>query len=770
MFKKALWRFIFSYLIIFIIPLIVGFFAYFKIKDVMLSDLYKYNKTMLTQLKDKMENEIMKPIEALVDWINLSPYYFIFLPDGNEVLDSNDKLLNIRNLCREISSHTYNNPYILDAFIYVHSENSLIGPSYNTTPYIYFNYINKPIDFNYNLWTEFLNGNYQYKYIPQFQWQSNYRTINSIVFAHTLNRWYIEGKYANFFVLVDYSRITNLMKEIISYPKGILWVLDSDNNVVFKVSSDKESNISLPDIDFSIFNNFDFKEIKIKNKKWMTYYVVSSINGWKYVSAVPINNFFYEINQIKMFSILLMLLMSIIGAIFILFFSMQNYRPLNEIKNILQSRVKITDTQQLNEYDLIKNLINVSLSKEEEMHNQMLKFAPVLRNNFFIRLLNGNIDQDSIDQSNLESLNIKFESDKFIVALLEIDDCSNFIRDDTEQEYGLTSFVITNVANELLSNLGFKTYNVILSKTKMVFIINIPDEAQNNIDTSQQAFDTLVEFLQRHFSIFVSVGISSVVEKPNALKEAFDQAQNALSLKFTKSNIKVFNYNLLSSEISDNSTYLTHEIENRLINTVKEGNIEKLMAVLDNIFDISLKSNSPSFAKMIYIHLYGIYYQLVNSLIGNEKPLAKADKVIESIVNEKNAKSIFEKIRADFIELTRNISTNKLKNGNDLITKIIDIIEKDYTNPDMSLTSLAENFDITPQYLSAIFKEKTGKNLSDYILNLRLTKAKELLLSTDFSVNKIAKMIGYTEVSGFTKAFKKLEGVSPNKFREINNI
>ena len=112
MFKKALWRFIFSYLIIFIIPLIVGFFAYFKIKDVMLSDLYKYNKTMLTQLKDKMENEIMKPIEALVDWINLSPYYFIFLPDGNEVLDSNDKLLNIRNLCREISSHTYNNPYI----------------------------------------------------------------------------------------------------------------------------------------------------------------------------------------------------------------------------------------------------------------------------------------------------------------------------------------------------------------------------------------------------------------------------------------------------------------------------------------------------------------------------------------------------------------------------------------------------------------------------------------------------------------------------------
>jgi len=485
---------------------------------------------------------------------------------------------------------------------------------------------------------------------------------------------------------------------------------------------------------------------------------------------VPINNFFYEINQIKMFSILLMLLMSIIGAIFILFFSMQNYRPLNEIKNILQSRVKITDTQQLNEYDLIKNLINVSLSKEEEMHNQMLKFAPVLRNNFFIRLLNGNIDQDSIDQSNLESLNIKFESDKFIVALLEIDDCSNFIRDDTEQEYGLTSFVITNVANELLSNLGFKTYNVILSKTKMVFIINIPDEAQNNIDTSQQAFDTLVEFLQRHFSIFVSVGISSVVEKPNALKEAFDQAQNALSLKFTKSNIKVFNYNLLSSEISDNSTYLTHEIENRLINTVKEGNIEKLMAVLDNIFDISLKSNSPSFAKMIYIHLYGIYYQLVNSLIGNEKPLAKADKVIESIVNEKNAKSIFEKIRADFIELTRNISTNKLKNGNDLITKIIDIIEKDYTNPDMSLTSLAENFDITPQYLSAIFKEKTGKNLSDYILNLRLTKAKELLLSTDFSVNKIAKMIGYTEVSGFTKAFKKLEGVSPNKFREINNI
>jgi YesN/AraC family two-component response regulator len=49
-----------------------------------------------------------------------------------------------------------------------------------------------------------------------------------------------------------------------------------------------------------------------------------------------------------------------------------------------------------------------------------------------------------------------------------------------------------------------------------------------------------------------------------------------------------------------------------------------------------------------------------------------------------------------------------------------------------------------------------------------MNRAKELLLTTDYSVTQIAKSIGYTEVSGFTKAFKKFEGVSPNKFREIN--
>lgn len=78
MFKKILWRFVFSYLVIFIIPLIIGIGAYFNIKEVMMSNLYRYNKTALTQLEDKVENEVVKSVEALADWINLNPYYFVF--------------------------------------------------------------------------------------------------------------------------------------------------------------------------------------------------------------------------------------------------------------------------------------------------------------------------------------------------------------------------------------------------------------------------------------------------------------------------------------------------------------------------------------------------------------------------------------------------------------------------------------------------------------------------------------------------------------------
>jgi len=770
MFKKILWRFVFSYLIIFFIPLFIGLGAYFNVKDIMMNNLYRYNRTTLIQLEDKVENEVLKSVESLADWVNLNPYYFIFLPEAKEALDSSDRLLNIRNLCREIYSQTYKNSYILDAFIYIPSEKLIIGPSYTTTPYNYYMYINRPLDMSYEKWLEFLSGEYKMKYISSFKIKADYKNLSTIVFANTLSRWIIDGKNANVFVIIDQSKIVSTMKEIISYPKGAMWILDRDNNQILKVFAENQ-NIALPKLDFSIYDSFNIRELNLKGQKWIVYYVISPLYGWKYISMVPVDSFFEDVRRVRNLSLLLLGLMSIVGSILIFFFSLQNYRPLSEIKSLLQSNSENKETKNSkNEFDVIRDLVIHTLSKEEEMKKQIMRFTPIIKNNLLYQLLVGGILPESIGELELKTVGIEKQSGKFVVCLVEIDDCSGFIKDESDSEYALVTLVVTNVLDELLDTNNFKHWDVLFSRTKLSVIVEIKDSFEESMAKLSSLFENMIEFLEKNFKIYVSVGISGEVLGIINLKFAYEQAEKVLGLKFVKPNMKIFKFSELSQDITSEKEFLPKDIENRIINSVKEGKVEGIYEVFENIRSHITAANSPHMAKMILIYLYGLYYQLLNSIPNTvgEKQKPEPEKVMRLIIDEKNPKKVLQTLQEDYRILAESVIVNKQKMGNDLISNILEYIHQQYSSSEISLSTIADKFNITPQYLSAIFKEKTGQNISDYIQNLRMNRAKELLLSTDYPVSQIAKMIGYTEVSGFTKAFKKFEGVSPNKFRELN--
>ena len=93
------------------------------------------------------------------------------------------------------------------------------------------------------------------------------------------------------------------------------------------------------------------------------------------------------------------------------------------------------------------------------------------------------------------------------------------------------------------------------------------------------------------------------------------------------------------------------------------------------------------------------------------------------------------------------------------------MIEEQYTSPDFSISSIADTFDVSVAYVSYLFKNETGENLSDYVWNLRLEKAKELLLTTDMSVDNISVSVGYVSTSSFRRKFKQDMGVTPSEFR-----
>ena len=84
---------------------------------------------------------------------------------------------------------------------------------------------------------------------------------------------------------------------------------------------------------------------------------------------------------------------------------------------------------------------------------------------------------------------------------------------------------------------------------------------------------------------------------------------------------------------------------------------------------------------------------------------------------------------------------------------------------EISLSVLAEEFHLNPQYISQLFKSEIGVNFLAYLTNIRMEKAKKLLLTTSLSIAEVAEQSGYGDYRVFTKVFKKSEGVTPSQYR-----
>ena len=78
---------------------------------------------------------------------------------------------------------------------------------------------------------------------------------------------------------------------------------------------------------------------------------------------------------------------------------------------------------------------------------------------------------------------------------------------------------------------------------------------------------------------------------------------------------------------------------------------------------------------------------------------------------------------------------------------------------------LAEQFHLNPQYISQLFKSEIGVGFLTYLTNIRMEKAKKLLLSTSLSIAEVAEQSGYGDYRVFTKVFKKTEGSTPSQYR-----
>lgn len=98
--------------------------------------------------------------------------------------------------------------------------------------------------------------------------------------------------------------------------------------------------------------------------------------------------------------------------------------------------------------------------------------------------------------------------------------------------------------------------------------------------------------------------------------------------------------------------------------------------------------------------------------------------------------------------------------------KVMDYIREHFTEPELSMGVVAESCGISAARLSLEFKEQIGVHPSDYLLLMRLEKAKELLAGTEMPVQDVSVSVGYYDVSGFIRRFKRHTAATPAQYRQ----
>src|SRR5687768_11793910 len=95
-------------------------------------------------------------------------------------------------------------------------------------------------------------------------------------------------------------------------------------------------------------------------------------------------------------------------------------------------------------------------------------------------------------------------------------------------------------------------------------------------------------------------------------------------------------------------------------------------------------------------------------------------------------------------------------------------LQETFTKPE-SIYVLSLEFGMSVAKLTHLFKQVNGLTIRQYVIKHRIEKSQQLLLSTEQTIPVIAKIVGYKDWSAFTRAFKRITGITPTAYREKNS-
>jgi two-component system response regulator YesN len=403
---------------------------------------------------------------------------------------------------------------------------------------------------------------------------------------------------------------------------------------------------------------------------------------------------------------------------------------------------------------------------EDKVCNSIIEMTEKL----IIDIINGIITNPKDIENKAKALNLDIKN-YFIIAFLVLKthgkgnapEHNDSILMTTQTEYNNLPFSIKKFISLALKK--YNHYTATINKHLLVAIVSFENSDKNaNIKPLIITCNDILKMSNNFMKFNISIGISQMHSRLYRLPQAFREALNAVSWKFSgDSGISVFTEGK-HKNITDFFTIARKYID-QIINFIREGDQKNAISALTEFFSELKSSCEPverikGLSMLLCSHCFSLLPDPDMELFSHSE---NETDILRQIQECHSAHSLFVLIRSVIISVSEKIRLNTGKK-NYLVREVNQFIKQNYKYK-VSLTAIARQLHINSSYLSRVYKKETGISITEALNRYRIEKAKKLLDNSTNKIFEVASSVGIEDPAYFTHVFTKYCGQSPSEYQ-----
>ena len=355
------------------------------------------------------------------------------------------------------------------------------------------------------------------------------------------------------------------------------------------------------------------------------------------------------------------------------------------------------------------------------------------------------------------------KTELFQVSCVEIDALYDKFKENNEIR--LWKNAVLNILEESIE-LGENHFVFLGTEDRIVSILEL---ACPDIDPAlvAGAYTAFAQNVRKYLGFSVSIGIGEPGAGLEWIKSSYRQAVAVLQSKLLYGSGKVMRYRELSQEYQ-NIGFYAGKLNKKIEADLRVYNMAGINRILDQVYAFILEQRLQiDYVYVIFIGLLSICFSHITENGKNIEQVLGED--IGGYIDVRKKTSIeeaFQDIREIYRRTIAFFDQHKYSRSRKMAYGVKKYIEEHYTHSDLMVEQIAAGFYVDSSYLRRAFKKEFNMTITDFLTQVRMDKAKELL-AQNYKLSDISEMVGFNDSGYLSKVFKKYFGKSPSEYHEM---